>query len=91
LGFSEKSHLPPSPHHLGVSSYRFQSREGLSRCDCSGRHQEGKVPFGYREGKGWPVTAAGGMDIAAPKAAAVKVSLPQVVTGFGSVPSEEGF
>lgn len=49
------------------------------------------MPFGYREGKGWALTVSGGVDIAAPKAAVVKLYLSQVMTGFASVPSHSGF
>lgn len=42
------------------------------------------MPFGYRERKGWPLTVSGGVDVTPPKAAVVKLCLPQVTTGFDS-------
>lgn len=38
-----------------------------------------------------PVLLPGGVGTAAPEAAVLELCLPQVVTGFGSVPSWVGF
>lgn len=45
----------------------------------------------YRGGEGWSLTVAGDADKAPPEAAVVTRSQPQVMIGFGSVPSQAGF
>lgn len=53
--------------------------------------QEGEMSLEYRGGKGWPLTVSGDVDKAPPKAAMVALPQPQVMLGFGSVPSQAGF
>lgn len=43
------------------------------------------------QGRAGPVPLLGAVGTAAPEAAVLELCLPQVVTGFGSVPSRAGF